>query len=221
MLRALYKEVLKSLILSAAFRIYSKASSASKLEQASIVIPPGSQLEVTPFNFPAMVPMWMFPIAIACGNTFILKPSEKDPSCAMRLAELLHEAGLPNGVLNVVNGDKEVVDAILEHSSIKTFSFVGSTPVAQYVHEKASANGKRVQALGGAKNHAIVLEDASLEQTANAIIGAAYGSAGERCMAISVVVSVEGIADDLCKLLSEKAQSLKIREMSLKMKWGH
>ena len=165
---------------------------------------------VTPFNFPAMVPMWMFPIAIACGNTFILKPSEKDPSCAMRLAELLHEAGLPNGVLNVVNGDKEVVDAILEHSSIKTFSFVGSTPVAKYVHEKASANGKRVQALGGAKNHAIVLEDASLEQTANAIIGAAYGSAGERCMAISVVVAVERIADDLCKLLSEKAQSLKI-----------
>ncbi len=143
-------------------------------------------------------------------NTFILKPSEKDPSCAMRLAELLHEAGLPKGVLNVVNGDKEVVDAILEHSLIKTFSFVGSTPVAQYVHEKASANGKRVQALGGAKNHAIVLEDASLEQTANAIIGAAYGSAGERCMAISVVVAVEGIADDLCKLLSEKAQSLKI-----------
>ena len=165
---------------------------------------------VTPFNFPAMVPMWMFPIAIACGNTFILKPSEKDPSCAMRLAELLHEAGLPKGVLNVVNGDKEVVDAILEHSSIKTFSFVGSTPVAKYVHEKASANGKRVQALGGAKNHAIVLEDASLEQTANAIIGAAYGSAGERCMAISVVVAVEHIADDLCKLLSEKAQSLKI-----------
>ena len=165
---------------------------------------------VTPFNFPAMVPMWMFPIAIACGNTFILKPSEKDPSCAMKLAELLQEAGLPKGVLNVVNGDKEVVDAILDHPSIKTFSFVGSTPVAQYVHEKASANGKRVQALGGAKNHAIVLEDASLEQTTNAIIGAAYGSAGERCMAISVVVVVEGVADELCKLLSEKASALKI-----------
>ena len=172
--------------------------------------PLGVCAAITPFNFPALVPMWLFPIAIACGNTFILKPSEKDPSCAMKLAELLQEAGLPKGVLNVVNGDKEVVDAILDHPSIKTFSFVGSTPVAQYVHEKASANGKRVQALGGAKNHAIVLEDASLEQTTNAIIGAAYGSAGERCMAISVVVVVEGVADELCKLLSEKASALKI-----------
>ena len=165
---------------------------------------------VTPFNFPAMVPMWMFPIAIACGNTFILKPSEKDPSCAMKLAELLQEAGLPKGVLNVVHGDKEIVDAILEHPEIKTFSFVGSTPVAEYVNEKASSYGKRVQALGGAKNHAIVLEDASLEQTSNAIIGAAYGSAGERCMAISVVVAVDEVADDLCNLLVEKARSLKI-----------
>jgi len=165
---------------------------------------------VTPFNFPAMVPMWMFPIAIVCGNTFILKPSEKDPSCSMKLAELMHEAGLPEGVMNVVHGDKEMVDAILDHPVIKTFSFVGSTPVAQAVHSKASANGKRVQALGGAKNHAIILADADIEQAANAIIGAAYGSAGERCMAISVVVAVESIADELKKNLVEKASQLQI-----------
>jgi len=165
---------------------------------------------VTPFNFPAMVPMWMFPIAIVCGNSFILKPSEKDPSCSMKLAELMQQAGLPDGVLNVVHGDKEIVDAILEHPSIKTFSFVGSTPVAQYVHSKASDNGKRVQALGGAKNHAIVLADADIEQTANAIIGAAYGSAGERCMAISVVVAIESVADSLRDKLLEKAKVLKI-----------
>ena len=165
---------------------------------------------VTPFNFPAMVPMWMFPIAIVCGNSFILKPSEKDPSCSMKLAELMQQAGLPDGVLNVVHGDKEIVDAILEHPSIKTFSFVGSTPVAQYVHSKASDNGKRVQALGGAKNHAIVLADADIEQTANAIIGAAYGSAGERCMAISVVVAIESVADSLRDKLLDKAKALKI-----------
>ena len=165
---------------------------------------------VTPFNFPAMVPMWMFPIAIMCGNTFILKPSEKDPSCAMKLAELMKEAGLPDGVFNVVHGDKEMVDAILDHREIKTFSFVGSTPVAQYVHSKASENGKRVQALGGAKNHAIVLPDADMEQTANAIIGAAYGSAGERCMAISVVVAVDSIADQFRDLLVSKANALSI-----------
>ena len=165
---------------------------------------------VTPFNFPAMVPMWMFPIAIVCGNTFILKPSEKDPSCAMKLAELMHEAGLPEGVMNVVHGDKEMVDAILDHPTIKTFSFVGSTPVAQAVHSKASANGKRVQALGGAKNHAIILADADIEQAANAIIGAAYGSAGERCMAISVVVAVDSIADEMNKHLLEKASQLQI-----------
>ena len=165
---------------------------------------------VTPFNFPAMVPMWMFPIAIMCGNTFILKPSEKDPSCAMKLAELMKEAGLPDGVFNVVHGDKEMVDAILDHREIKTFSFVGSTPVAQYVHSKASENGKRVQALGGAKNHAIVLPDADMEQTANAIIGAAYGSAGERCMAISVVVAVDSIAVQFRDLLVSKANALSI-----------
>ena len=165
---------------------------------------------VTPFNFPAMVPMWMFPIAIVCGNTFILKPSEKNPSCSMKLAELMQEAGLPEGVMNVVHGDKEMVDAILDHPTIKTFSFVGSTPVAQAVNSKASANGKRVQALGGAKNHAIILADADIEQAANAIIGAAYGSAGERCMAISVAVAVESVADELTKHLLEKAKNLQI-----------
>ena len=165
---------------------------------------------VTPFNFPAMVPMWMFPIAIVCGNTFILKPSEKNPSCSMKLAELMQEAGLPEGVMNVVHGDKEMVNAILDHPTIKTFSFVGSTPVAQAVHSKASANGKRVQALGGAKNHAIILADADIEQAANAIIGAAYGSAGERCMAISVAVAVESVADALTKSLLEKAKKLQI-----------
>ena len=165
---------------------------------------------VTPFNFPAMVPMWMFPIAIVCGNCFILKPSEKDPSCSVKLAELLKEAGLPDGVMNVVHGDKEMVDAILEHPDIATFSFVGSTPVAEYVYNKASSFGKRVQALGGAKNHAVVMPDADLEQTANAIIGAAYGSAGERCMAISAVIAVDSIAEPLKEILVRKMGALKI-----------
>jgi len=165
---------------------------------------------VTPFNFPAMVPMWMFPIAIVCGNCFILKPSEKDPSCSIKLAELLKEAGLPDGVMNVVHGDKEMVDAILEHPDIATFSFVGSTPVAEYVYSKASSSGKRVQALGGAKNHAVVMPDADLEQTANAIIGAAYGSAGERCMAISAVIAVDSIAEPLKEILMRKMGALKI-----------
>ena len=165
---------------------------------------------VTPFNFPAMVPMWMFPIAIVCGNCFILKPSEKDPSCSVKLAELLKEAGLPDGVMNVVHGDKEMVDAILEHPDIATFSFVGSTPVAEYVYNKASSSGKRVQALGGAKNHAVVMPDADLEQTANAIIGAAYGSAGERCMAISAIIAVDSIAEPLKEILVRKMGALKI-----------
>jgi len=165
---------------------------------------------VTPFNFPAMVPMWMFPIAIVCGNCFILKPSEKDPSCSVKLAELLSEAGFPDGVLNVVHGDKEMVDAILNHPDIATFSFVGSTPVAEYVYNKASSAGKRVQALGGAKNHAVVMPDADLEQTANAIIGAAYGSAGERCMAISAVIAVDSVAEPLKKVLIPKIEALTI-----------
>src|SRR5690606_13288086 len=152
--------------------------------------PLGVVAGVTPFNFPAMIPMWMFGPAIACGNAFILKPSERDPSTAVRLAELMLEAGLPQGVLNVVHGDKEIVDAILKHPTIKAVSFVGSSDVAAYVYATAAAHGKRVQAMGGAKNHGVVLADADLDQTVADIIGAAYGSAGERCMALPVVVPV-------------------------------
>src|SRR6476469_9471457 len=152
---------------------------------------------ITPFNFPAMVPMWMFPVAIACGNTFVLKPSERDPSTAMRLAELFKEAGLPDGVLNVVHGDKQAVDALLAHPDVRAVSFVGSTPIAHYIYKTCSKHGKRVQALGGAKNHAVVLPDADLDFATDALIGAAYGSAGERCMAISAVVAVGEAGDPL------------------------
>src|SRR6185369_5706773 len=150
---------------------------------------------ITPFNFPAMVPMWMFATAIATGNTFILKPSEKDPSASMFIAELLHEAGVPDGVFNVVHGDKVAVDALLEHPDIAAISFVGSTPIARYIYETGTKNGKRVQALGGAKNHMIVLPDADIDMAADAAISAGYGSAGERCMAIATVVAVGGVAD--------------------------
>ncbi len=165
---------------------------------------------ITPFNFPAMVPMWMFPVAIACGNTFVLKPSEKVPSCAMRLAELFIEAGGPPGVLNVVHGDKEAVDAILHHPGIAAVSFVGSTPIAEYVHHTASAAGKRVQALGGAKNHMMVMPDADLDQATDALMGAAFGSAGERCMAISVALAVGDVADKLIPRLKDKMARLKV-----------
>ena len=165
---------------------------------------------ITPFNFPAMVPMWMYPMAIACGNTFILKPSEKDPSCALLLAELATEAGLPDGVLNVVNGDKEAVDAILDHPDIPAISFVGSTPIAHYIYSTGAAKGKRVQALGGAKNHMVVMPDADMEQAADALMGAAYGSAGERCMAISVAVAVGDAGEQLMDLLKPKVEALKI-----------
>ena len=165
---------------------------------------------ITPFNFPAMVPMWMFPMAIACGNTFILKPSEKDPSCSLRLAQLLKEAGLPDGVFNVVNGDKEVVDAILTNKDIQAVSFVGSTPIAKYIYEMAAKNEKRVQALGGAKNHCVVMPDCDLDQAVNGLMGAAYGSAGERCMAQSVAVAVGGIGDKLVDKLSKKVEALKV-----------
>ena len=172
--------------------------------------PVGVCAGITPFNFPVMVPLWMFPMAIACGNTFILKPSEKVPSASVRMAELLQEAGLPDGVLNVLHGDKAVVDAILEHRGIHAVSFVGSTPIAKYIYETCARNGKRVQALGGAKNHAVVLPDADLEFAADALIGAAYGSAGERCMAISAVVAVGAAGDPLVQLLSDKAKKIKI-----------
>ena len=165
---------------------------------------------ITPFNFPAMVPMWMFPVAIACGNTFILKPSEKDPSCSIRLAELLLEAGLPEGVFNVVNGDKESVDALINHKDISAISFVGSTPIAKYIYENSAKNEKRVQALGGAKNHAVIMPDCNLEQAVNGLMGAAYGSAGERCMAQSVAVAVGSIGEKLVESLTKKVEALKV-----------
>ena len=173
--------------------------------------PLGVVAGVTPFNFPAMVPMWMFPIALACGNTFILKPSEKDPSLSLELAQLLSEAGLPNGVFNVLQGDKETVDGLLSHPQIQAVSFVGSTPVAEYVYRSGTAAGKRVQALGGAKNHLVVLPDADVEQAADALIGAAYGSAGERCMAVSVAIAVgDRLGDRLVEELIPRIRSLKI-----------
>jgi malonate-semialdehyde dehydrogenase (acetylating) / methylmalonate-semialdehyde dehydrogenase len=165
---------------------------------------------ITPFNFPAMVPMWMFPVAIACGNTFVLKPSERVPTTSLRMAELLQEAGLPDGVFNVVHGDKEAVDAMLAHPGIKAISFVGSTPIARYVYETGTRHGKRVQALGGAKNHAVVMPDADLAFAAEALIGAAYGSAGERCMAVSVAVAVGAAGDTLCKELAERARRVAV-----------
>ena len=176
----------------------------SEVDSWSIRQPLGVCAGITPFNFPAMVPMWMFPMAIACGYSFILKPSEKDPSCSFKLAELLSEAGLPGGVLNVVNGDKEVVDAILENKDIQAVSFVGSTPIAKYIYENAARNEKRVQALGGAKNHCVVMPDCDLDQAVNGLMGAAYGSAGERCMAQSVAVAVGDIGDRLVDKLSKK-----------------
>ena len=172
--------------------------------------PLGVVAGITPFNFPAMVPMWMFPIAIACGNTFILKPSEKDPSCPLRLAELLKEAGLPDGVFNVINGDKEAVDAILINKDVKAVSFVGSTPIAKYIYENSAKNEKRVQALGGAKNHLVVMPDCDLDGAVNGLMGAAYGSAGERCMAQSVAVAVGNIGDKLVNSLAKKIETLKI-----------
>jgi len=172
--------------------------------------PVGVCAGITPFNFPAMVPLWMFPMAIACGNTFILKPSEKVPSAAMRMAELFKEAGLPDGVFNVIHGDKVAVDSILNHPGIAAVSFVGSTPIAKYVYETGARAGKRVQALGGAKNHAVVLPDADMEFAADALIGAGYGSAGERCMAISAVVAVGSAGDKLVSLLEQKAKKLRI-----------
>jgi len=165
---------------------------------------------ITPFNFPVMVPMWMHPVAIACGNTFVLKPSERDPSASMLVAELWAQAGLPDGVFNVVHGDKEAVDALLDHPDVAAVSFVGSTPIARYIHERGTANRKRVQALGGAKNHAIVLPDAPLDYVSDHLVAAAFGSAGERCMAISAAVAVGSAGDDLVAEVSEKARAVKV-----------
>jgi malonate-semialdehyde dehydrogenase (acetylating)/methylmalonate-semialdehyde dehydrogenase len=182
----------------------------TQVDTHSLRQPVGVCAGITPFNFPVMVPLWMFPMALACGNTFILKPSEKVPSASIRMAELLQEAGLPDGVLNVVHGDKVAVDAILNHPGIQAVSFVGSTPIAKYIYETCAKSGKRVQALGGAKNHAVVLPDADLEFAADALVGAAYGSAGERCMAISAVVAVGAAGDPLVKLIEKKARAIRI-----------
>lgn len=170
----------------------------------------GVVVGITPFNFPTMVPMWMYPIAIACGNTFVLKPSEKDPTVSQMAAELFADAGLPDGVFNVVHGDKESVDALLAHPDVVAISFVGSTPIARYIHETGTANGKRVQALGGAKNHMIVLPDADMDLAADAAVSAGFGSAGERCMAISVVITVGDAADNLLPKIRERITELKI-----------
>ncbi|PZQ83006.1 MAG: methylmalonate-semialdehyde dehydrogenase (CoA acylating) [Ancylobacter novellus] len=172
--------------------------------------PVGVVAGITPFNFPAMVPMWMFPVALACGNSFILKPSEKDPSASLMLAELLSEAGLPAGVFNVVQGDKEAVDALLTHPDVAAVSFVGSTAIGEYVYKTAAAHGKRAQALCGAKNHLVVMPDADLDKTVDALMGAGYGSAGERCMAVSVAVAVGGVGDALMEKLVPKVRALKV-----------
>ena len=186
-------------------------SVASGVDSWSMRQPLGVVAGITPFNFPAMVPMWMFPVAIACGNTFVLKPSERNPSCAAFMANLLTEAGLPDGVLNVVNGDKEAVDSLLSHPSVQAVSFVGSTAVGEYVYQTGCAHGKRVQALCGAKNHMVVMPDADMGQVVDAVMGAAYGSAGERCMAISVVVAVgEDTADRMMEQLVPKIETLKV-----------
>ena len=183
--------------------------------------PLGVVAGITPFNFPCMVPLWMYPVALACGNAFILKPSERDPSPSLFMAELLKQAGLPDGVFNVVQGDKVAVDALLTHPDVKALSFVGSTPIAQYIYETGAHHGKRVQALGGAKNHMVVMPDADIEQAVDGLIGAGYGSAGERCMAISVAVLVGDIADKIVPKLAERAKALKIKNpMALDAEMG-
>lgn len=182
----------------------------SDVDCHSILQPLGVCVGITPFNFPAMVPLWMFPVAIACGNTFVLKPSEKVPTAANRMAEIFQEAGLPDGVFNVVHGDRETVDSLITHPTTQAVSFVGSTPVAKHIYATAAAAGKRAQALGGAKNHAVVLPDADLESAADALTGAVFGSAGQRCMAISAVVAVGGIGDELVGRLKARAGALKV-----------
>jgi malonate-semialdehyde dehydrogenase (acetylating)/methylmalonate-semialdehyde dehydrogenase len=180
------------------------------IDNWSLRLPLGVCAGITPFNFPAMVPLWMFPVAIACGNTFVLKPSERDPSASLKLAELLAEAGLPPGVLNVMQGDKEAVDVLLTHPDVAAISFVGSTPIAEAIYRRGAEHGKRVQALGGAKNHLVVMPDADLDQAADALVGAGYGSAGERCMAVAVAVAVGSTADALVAKLAERIAKLEV-----------
>jgi len=181
------------------------------IDSHSLRQPLGVVAGITPFNFPVMVPCWMFPVALACGNTFVLKPSERDPSASLIMAELLQDAGLPDGVFNVIHGDKEAVNALLEHTDVKAVSFVGSTPIAKYVYATGAANGKRIQALGGAKNHVLIMPDADMDKVVNGLMGAAYGSAGERCMAISVALAVtDDVADALTQKLVPRVKALKI-----------
>ncbi|MDJ0792194.1 MAG: CoA-acylating methylmalonate-semialdehyde dehydrogenase [Acidimicrobiia bacterium] len=187
---------------------------SSSVDSYSMLQPLGVVAGITPFNFPAMVPMWMYPLAIACGNTFVLKPSEKDPSASILSAELMQQAGLPDGVLNVVQGDKVAVDRLLEHPDVAAVSFVGSTPIARSIYEVGTANGKRVQALGGAKNHMVVLPDADMDLAADAAVNAGYGSAGERCMAISVLVTVGDAADALLPKVRERMKAIRVSEGS-------
>ena len=188
---------------------YSEQAS-NGIDVYSIKQPLGVCVGITPFNFPAMVPMWMFANALACGNTFVLKPSEKDPSVSMFVGELLKQAGLPDGTYNIINGDKVAVDRLLSHPDVQAISFVGSTPIARYIYETGTKNGKRVQALGGAKNHMLVLPDADLDMAADAAVSAAYGSAGERCMAISVVLASDAIADDLVAKIKDRLPAIKV-----------
>src|SRR5437660_2265793 len=188
---------------------YSEQASTG-IDVYSIRQPLGVAAGITPFNFPAMVPMWMWAPALACGNTFVLKPSEKDPSASVLAAELLKEAGVPDGVFNVIHGDKVAVDRLLEHPDVSAISFVGSTPIARYIYETGTKNGKRMQALGGAKNHMVVLPDADVDMAADAAVSAAYGSAGERCMAISVVVAVGDVADPLIGAIQERLPKVKV-----------
>jgi malonate-semialdehyde dehydrogenase (acetylating) / methylmalonate-semialdehyde dehydrogenase len=183
---------------------------AAGVDTYSLRQPVGVCVGITPFNFPAMVPLWMFPIALACGNTFVLKPSERDPGASLLLARLASEAGLPPGVLNVVQGDKTAVAALLDHPDVSAVSFVGSTPVARYIYERSAATGKRVQALGGAKNHLVVLPDADIEQAADAAVSAAFGSAGQRCMAVSIAVAVGGIGDQLAAAIADRVAKLRV-----------
>src|SRR5580704_16760473 len=184
------------------------------IDSQSIRQPLGVCAGISPFNFPAMVPMWMYPFAIACGNTFILKPSEKVPMTPSRTADLLHDAGLPEGVYNLIHGDKVAVDALLEHPLVRAISFVGSTPVAKYIYETAAKHGKRVQALGGAKNHLVVMPDANVEKSVEAIMSSAFGAAGERCLAGSVLVAVGDVADPLLELLTRKTRELRVGDGS-------
>ena len=218
-----HKDTLAAMISAEHGKVFTDAQGevARGIDNHTLRQPLGVVAGITPFNFPCMVPLWMFPLALATGNAFVLKPSERDPSCSLFMADLLKQAGLPDGVFNVVQGDKLAVDTLLTHPDVRAVSFVGSTPIAQYIYETGARHGKRVQALGGAKNHLVVMPDADVEQAVDALVGAAYGSAGERCMAISVAVLVGAIADEIVPRLAERARALKVMDpMDLRAEMG-